>query len=147
LLLQKESNPGLNTVTAYGAGYVEINGAPYRHPVRFAPEGEVAAWSVDSVAELTIAALRELAGLQEAAADPLAFLEGDAVPISSDVEVLLIGTGSVQVMLPISTTAALQRHGIGVEVMSTQAAARTYNILMSEGRRVVAALIPTQENE
>ena len=147
MLLQKESSPGLNTVTAYGAGYVEINGEPYRHPVRFGPEGPVQHWPIEHAGQLTIAALREIAGIEDTAADPLAFLDGDSTPTPSGTEVVLIGTGSRQLMLPQSVTAPLLRLGIGVEAMTTQAAARTYNILMSEGRRVVAALIPTQENE
>lgn len=147
LLLQKESNPGLNTVTAYGAGYIEINGERYRHPIRFGPEGSIGRWQIEDAAQLTVAALRELAGIQDAPADPLAFLDGESTAVSSGVEVVLIGTGSRHIMLPGTTIGPLLRLGIGVEVMSTQAAARTYNILMSEGRRVVAALIPTQENE
>ena len=147
LLLQKESSPGLNTVTAYGAGYVEINGMPYRHAVRFGPEGPVEQWPVEHAGQLTIAALREVAGVTEAAADPLAFLDGQAAAPASGAEVVLIGTGARQVMLDPSLTAPLLRLGIGVESMSTQAAARTCNILMSEGRRVVAALLPPQENE
>jgi len=147
LLLQKESSPALNTVTAYGAGYVEINGEPYRHPVRFGPEGPIERWAIEEAGELTIAALREIAGIKDSGTDPLAFLDGEDATVPADVEVVLIGTGTRQVMLAHSLTAPLQRLGIGVEAMSTQAAARTYNILMSEGRRVVAALIPTQENE
>ncbi len=147
MLLQKETSPGLNTVTAYGAGYVEINGQAYRHPVRFGPEGAVERWPIEDASQLTVAALREVAGIEAATADPLAFLDGAETLVSSGVEVVLIGTGARQVMLAQSVTAPLLRMGVGVEAMSTQAAARTYNILMSEGRRVVAALIPSQENE
>lgn len=147
MLLQKESSPGLNTVTAYGAGYVEINGEAYRHPVRFGPEGSIEQWQVTDVAQLTVAALREIAGIETAAADPLAFLEGRETIAPGAVEIVLIGTGTRQIMLPQSVTAPLLRMGVGVEAMSTQAAARTYNILMSEGRRVIAALIPSQETE
>lgn len=145
MLLQKESNPGLNTVTAYGTGYVEINGEAYRHPVRFSPEGPILEWHITQVAELTLAALREIAGVEETRRDPLAFLDDAPATSTSEVEVVLIGTGSHHSMLPQSLTAPLLRLGIGVEAMSTQAAARTYNILMSEGRRVVVALIPPQD--
>ena len=147
MLLQKESNPGLNTITAYGEGYVEINGQPYGHSVHFGPEGPIEAWPISDARELTVAALREVAGVEDTAADPMAFLDGDTTATSSGVEVVLIGTGAKQVMLPASVSIALLQLGIGVEAMTTQAAARTYNILMSEGRRVVAALIPPQENE
>lgn len=146
MLLQKESSPGLNTITAYGAGYIEINGAPYRHAVRLSPEGPVERWSIDSARQITVAALQEIAGVETAAADPMAFLDDLPPRNTSGTEVVLIGTGTRQVMLSPDITAPLLRLGIGVEAMSTQAAARTYNILMSEGRRVVAALIPTQED-
>jgi uncharacterized protein len=57
-------------------------------------------------------------------------------------ELVVIGTGAGQRFLdPHVATAVLQR-GIGLEVMATPAACRTYNILVAEGRRVVAALYP-----
>lgn len=147
MLLQKESNPGLNTITAYGAGYVEINGQSYQTPLHFGPEGPIHLWPIDDIKQLTLAALREIAGIQEAAADPMAFLDDTPPTATTDTEVVLIGTGSRHCLLPQSITAPLLRLGIGVEAMSTPAAARTYNILMSEGRRVVVALIPPQDAE
>lgn len=56
-------------------------------------------------------------------------------------EVLLIGTGPRQVFPPVAIFAALHRARIGFEVMDTGAACRTYNVLLAEDRRVVAALI------
>lgn len=147
MLLQKESNPGLNTVTSYGAGFVSINDQPYRHSIRFSPEGPVQEWPITDISQLTLAALREIAGIEERAADPMAFLDDTPSAATSDIEIVLIGTGSRQTLLPSSLVAPLLRLGIGVEAMSTQAAARTYNILMSEGRQVVAALIPPQDTE
>ncbi|NYT59084.1 hypothetical protein H0A65_09135 [Alcaligenaceae bacterium] len=145
--LQSESNPALNTVTAYGHNYVEINEVSYTHPVYFAPEGEVHAWQVATAADISAATLREIAGLTDAKPDPMAFLDGNtALQKPADApEVVLIGTGLTQHLLPNHITQALLGVGIGVEAMSTQAAARTYNILMSEGRRVVVALLPHEE--
>jgi len=57
-------------------------------------------------------------------------------------EVLLIGTGERHVMLSREVLDPLLRAGIGVECMSTPAAARTYNVLMAEDRLVIAALLP-----
>ena len=148
MLLQKESNPGLNTITAYGPGYISINDQVYRHPIRFNPEGPVLEWPVTDIGQLTLAGLREIAGIIDAPADPMAFLDGDAAPAAtSGVEIVLIGTGSRQTLLPSDLIGPLLRLGIGVESMSTEAAARTYNILMSEGRQVVAALLPPQDQE
>jgi uncharacterized protein len=57
-------------------------------------------------------------------------------------ELVLIGTGKTQVFLPPQVQALFFQRGIGFEVMSTDAACRTFNILASEGRQVVAALLP-----
>lgn len=57
-------------------------------------------------------------------------------------EVVLIGTGNTQVFLPPATQVHFFRRGIGFEVMTTDAACRTFNVLAAEGRVVVAALLP-----
>lgn len=57
-------------------------------------------------------------------------------------EVILIGTGNTQVFLPPSTQVHFFRRNVGFEVMTTDAACRTFNVLASEGRQVVAALLP-----
>jgi len=57
-------------------------------------------------------------------------------------EVVLIGTGHAQVFLPPATQTHFFRRSIGFEVMTTDAACRTYNVLAAEGRQVVAALLP-----
>lgn len=144
--LQSESNPALNTVTAYGDDYIEINAVLYRHAVYFGPEGEIHTLPVSAVSQISAPLLRQVAGLPDpSAADPMAFLD-DAPPSLPNhaPQILLIGTGARQHFLPASLIQPLNRLGIGVETMDTQAAARTYNILMNEGRRVVAALLPLE---
>ena len=59
-----------------------------------------------------------------------------------DPEVVLIGTGKKQVFLPRELQIHFFRQGVGFEVMTTDAACRTFNVLASEGRHVVAALLP-----
>lgn len=143
--LQSESNPALNTVTAYGDDYIEINAVTYRHAVYFGPEGEIRRWAARDAAAIDTALLRQAAGLAETRPDPMAFLDGTPpVRPPNAPEVLLVGTGTKQCLLPADTVGELLAMGIGVESMSTQAAARTYNILMAEGRRVVAALLPLE---
>ena len=56
-------------------------------------------------------------------------------------ELVLIGTGNKLVFPPVETYAELIRQGVGVEIMDTGAACRTYNILSNEGRHVVCGLI------
>ncbi|KOF54438.1 MULTISPECIES: Mth938-like domain-containing protein [unclassified Achromobacter] len=137
----------LNTVTAYGDGYIEVNQVRFSHSVAFGPEGDVLQWPVEAVADITSTLLRQAAGLSEPVRDPLAFLdepEADAAPgrPANAPEVLLVGTGARQHFLRPDVLRPLLAMGIGVETMDTHAASRTYNILMAEGRRVVVALIP-----
>ena len=60
---------------------------------------------------------------------------------SHKIEVLLLGTGEKQHFLTGAPYFALAEKGITIECMSTAAACRTYNILMSEGRQVMAVLM------
>ncbi len=59
-------------------------------------------------------------------------------------EVVLLGTGATHVFLPPRLMVAFYQQGIGIEAMSTEAACRTFNVLVSEGRNVVAALLPVR---
>jgi uncharacterized protein len=56
-------------------------------------------------------------------------------------EILLLGTGTKQRFLPPKMQVSLYENGMGVEVMTTKAACSTFNVLVSEGRKVVAALM------
>ncbi|MGB6241954.1 MAG: MTH938/NDUFAF3 family protein [Castellaniella sp.] len=142
MLLQKDFNPALNTVTAYGEHHLEINRVRFEATVCFGPEGPVRELELRTVAEIDAAFLKALVGL-DAAQDPLAFLDDTPSTLPKDApEVLLIGTGTRQTFLHPDTLRPLLNLGIGVETMTTQAAARTYNILMSEERRVLALLLP-----
>ena len=57
-------------------------------------------------------------------------------------EIVLLGTGARQVFPAAHVMMFFHARGIGVEVMATRAACRTFNVLVAEGRRVVAALMP-----
>lgn len=143
MLLQRDSNPALNTVTAYGDDYVEINRVRFRTAVCFTPEGPIRSLELASLGEINEELLRDLAGLKDIRRDALAFLDDAPVTLPADApEVVLIGTGATQTFLPPTVTSALLSLGIGIETMTTHAAARTYNILMSEERRVLALLLP-----
>lgn len=74
----------------------------------------------------------------EAGSDVAAF----APFIGADVDVVLFGCGAVFAPLSPDMRRALKAAGLNVEVMDTGAACRTYNVLMAEGRRVAAALLP-----
>jgi len=62
--------------------------------------------------------------------------------VADTLDVLLIGQGADIAPLPREARAALDAAGIGFEVMSTPSACRTYNVLLTEDRRVAAALMP-----
>jgi uncharacterized protein len=120
--LHAQRPTALNTVTAYGDGYVEINAQRYAHAVLVQPEAAVEAWPPTAFDELTAAHFEAIA--------------------AHGPEVVLLGTGARQRFPHPRLTAALAERRIGVEAMDTGAACRTYNILMTEGRRVLAALLP-----
>lgn len=144
--LHSDSNPALNTVTAYGEGYVEINRERYEGTVAFGPEGAINVLAIRTVTDITSELLLEVAHVKRSAnADPFAALDApDAIPVAppGGTQVLLVGTGVRQHFLRPEITHALLHAGVGLESMDTQAAARTYNILMAEGRRVIALLLP-----
>jgi len=62
--------------------------------------------------------------------------------IKGEIDVIFFGTGDEIGYLPRELKDALDDAGIGVEAMNSPAACRTYNVLVSEGRRVAAALLP-----
>lgn len=110
-----------NTVTAYGAGFIEINKVRQTRPVCLAPDQPVAEWKV-------------------AGFDALRAEDFEALLVHQP-EVVLLGTGVRQRFTHPRLTAALAQAHVGFEVMDTQAACRTYNILVAEGRRVLAVLL------
>ena len=111
----------LNTVTAYGPGFIDVNQTRHGGHLLVSPDQPVASWNVGGVASLSAADFAAVAAL--------------------DPEVVLVGTGERQRFVSPALTAALARRHVGVECMTTAAACRTYNILMAEGRRVVAAFL------
>lgn len=68
------------------------------------------------------------------------------IAVADQLDVVLVGCGATLNGMPLALRQALKDRGITVEFMDTGAACRTYNVLMAEGRRVAAALLPTQTN-
>ncbi|MGB0534782.1 MAG: Mth938-like domain-containing protein, partial [Paracoccaceae bacterium] len=62
--------------------------------------------------------------------------------LAGQIDVVLVGTGAEISYIPAEFRRPLEEAGIGIEVMSSPSACRTYNILLSEGRRIAAALLP-----
>jgi len=121
LKLHRESSQTQNTFTAYGEGYVMVNGARIERSVVVLPDRILADWPAKRFDELAAEHFEMLAGL--------------------GLEVLVLGTGPRLRFPPPQVLRPLIQTGLGVEVMDLQAACRTYNILMAEDRKVAAALL------
>jgi uncharacterized protein len=77
-------------------------------------------------------------------AGPWGGLDDWDAPLSlqGKIDVLIVGTGAEIAHLPADFRAAFEGVGIGVEAMNSPAAARTYNVLLGEGRRIAVCLLP-----
>lgn len=67
---------------------------------------------------------------------------GGILDRAREIDVLLVGTGAEIAHLPARMRSRIEAAGIGIEAMATPAACRTYNVLIAEGRRVGAVLLP-----
>ena len=77
--------------------------------------------------------------------DPRHMVAADLDPVLAlTPELVVLGTGAVQVFPPAEVMAACLTRGIGIEIMDNAAAARTFNVLAGEGRRVVAGFVIVQ---
>lgn len=66
----------------------------------------------------------------------------DLIDLSETLDIVLLGTGDKSVFFPQGLRRELNARGVNVDAMDTSAACRTYNVLMAEGRRIAAALLP-----
>ena len=121
--IERDPADGRNAFTGYGAGYVEVNAKRYTSSLVVSAARIVVDWPASSVDALS--------------ADHLAAI------LELKPEIAIIGTGAAFRFPEPARLAPLHQARIGVEVMDTAAACRTYNILQGEGRNVVAALIVT----
>ncbi len=103
-------------IDGYGPGFFRIAGRVFEGPVLVTP------WD----------------------AGPWGGPEDTAAPLSlaGRIDVLFLGMGAEIAHAPAAFRATLEEAGIGVEVMNSPAACRTYNVLLSEGRRIAVALLP-----
>lgn len=115
------------TVTSYDENGVEINLIPYDYSLIVLPEISPAAWLVTSFDALTTGHFEQINAITP--------------------DVVILGTGARQRFIHPRLTASLTARRIGVECMDNQAACRTYNILMAEGRKVALALIFEAKSE
>lgn len=119
--LHADRAEGVNVIHAYTRQSVSVNGQTYTRSILVPPSGDMIDWPVQSLADLT-----EAHFLQIARAQP---------------EVVIFGSGTTLRFPAPSLLRPLMAARIGIETMDTAAACRTYNILVAEGRRVMAALL------
>lgn len=120
--LQPDKSNSL-TINAYGQGWMEVNGQRFEHSliVSSLPGATPNAWDVHRFEDLSSANFEALA--------------------ASGAELVIFGSGDRLKFPQPAWLRPLIDRGIGLETMDTPAACRTYNILASEGRKVVVALL------
>ena len=114
--------PGKHSIDSYGSGGFRFAGMSHRGSVIVTPSG-VQAWKVEDAAHINAAAFTSI------------FAEAISI------DLLIIGTGEKSLGQDARFAEALRATGLKIDVMDTPAAARTYNLMLDEGRRVAAALI------
>ena len=119
--LTLDENASRYQIKACKPGSIKINNAIYTRSLILTPTQLLDDWQPQTYAELTPASFTQLIALNP--------------------HIVLIGTGSQHELLSIEYYSALINAHIGVEVMATSAACRTFNVLTSENRHVVAALL------
>lgn len=117
---------GLQLIQAYSADGFKVSSKNYNHAVIVTPEATLPWEGVRDFSDITMDAF-------------------ERVLLSKDeIDIVLLGTGAKMSFLPGPIQAALQEHGIIVDCMDTGAACRTFNVLVAEGRRVIAMMLPNQ---
>ena len=119
--LHHSNQDGLNIIKAYTENSVTINEDTFTSSIIVQAHYLEPAWAPQNIDELDGESIRELAKL--------------------DTEIILLGTGAKQRFPDRRLFIPLYDKSIGIEVMDTPAACRTYNILLEEGRTVTAALL------
>ena len=114
--------PGQAPIDAYGDGGFRFAGMSHRGSLLLLPSG-IHAWAATDAAILNMSDFAVLLAERE------------------KIEFVLLGTGAGQVFPPLAVRRGFDDAGLGLDPMSTGSAARTYNVLLAEGRKVAAALI------
>ena len=119
--LHADRAEGVNIINAYTADSVSVNGEAHGRSILVPPTGEVIPWDVSALAELAEAHFERIAQTRP--------------------ELVVFGSGKLLRFPPAALLRPLMAARIGIETMDPPAACRTYNVLASEGRNVLAALL------
>jgi uncharacterized protein len=118
--------PGRHPIDAYGAGGFRFAGMGHVGSILATPRG-IAAFEPKSLNEITDATLAPL--FEEMAGAP------------GGIEFIVVGTGERMALLPPLLSRRLRTAGLRIESMATGSAARVYNVMLGENRRVAALLL------
>ena len=119
--LQADRIEGQNAISRHGVEGVVVNGIEHRRSVLVPWQGPVVPWGVAGFESLTMASFEAISALQP--------------------ELVVFGSGERLRFPKPALLQTLMKRRIGLETMDTPAACRTYNVLLAEGRSVVAALL------
>jgi uncharacterized protein len=114
--LNEVSYTDAKPIDGYGPGFFRVGGELIEGPIIVAPSGTQSWGGYDDIDRL--------------------------MALAGQIDVLFVGTGPEIAHVPAQLRDILEAEGLGVETMASPAACRTYNVLLSEGRRVALALIP-----
>jgi uncharacterized protein len=114
------------TVRSVANGQFLIGDQVWSDPIALTPAGVVQGWSAPPLESLSIDSLDTLLELSP--------------------ELVIVGTGSQQLLPDRDLMFAMARAGVGLEIMDTPAGARTFNVLLGEGRSLAAVLYPTEKS-
>jgi uncharacterized protein len=136
---------GAQVIQSYSGGKFRVSGKVYEGAIIVTPDKTIAWDGPQNISELMPQHLLPLTRPRDARTPSPQWGEGrDAVGIEGEgaFDVILLGTGKIMKILPPVLRKELKAIGLAVESMDSGAACRTYNVLMAEGRRVAAALLP-----
>lgn len=119
--IQPDRSDGANVISRHETGRVWVNAEAFDRSVLVPWRGDAQSWGVDRLDDLTEDHFERVLALRP--------------------ELVIFGSGARLRFIRPALSRALIRQGIGMETMDTVAACRTYNVLASEGRSVVAALL------
>jgi uncharacterized protein len=113
--------PHPNTIKAYGPGTIKIGSRVYQQALIIGPSAIIDDWSPQTPEELQADHIERFLALEP--------------------EIVILGTGARLCFPSPEITRSLMAAGVGLEVMDTASACRTYNVLLGEDRRVIAGLM------
>jgi uncharacterized protein len=121
LKFQPDRSEGVNTITRHDPSSIWVGTLSFAHSLLVPWQGEVQRWAPARIEDLQAPHFEQALSLQP--------------------ELVIFGSGQRHRFIPAALVRCLIERGIGVEMMDTAAACRTYNVLASEGRAVLAALL------